>query len=192
MSVCEGMESEEDENRGLCARFRVVRFGLVAVGRRSRLFSCLKSTQTRATSGCRCGDLAMELERLRVVALGGHSESIFRAPKRRKAERLVTLTVVTSLPAGSLWDVALKSTQPERPRGVAVVRRSQIDTTRATSGCRCADLALELEQLHVVALGGRSESIFRALKRRKAERLVTLAVVTLLPAGANFHPRSHA
>ncbi|KAF3605478.1 hypothetical protein DY000_02047896 [Brassica cretica] len=28
------------------------------------------STQTRATLGCRCGDLALELERLRVVALG--------------------------------------------------------------------------------------------------------------------------
>ncbi|KAF2619566.1 hypothetical protein F2Q68_00040841 [Brassica cretica] len=183
MSVCEGRESEEDENRGLWAR----------------------STQTRATSGCCCGDLALELERLRVVALGGRSESIYRAPKRRKAERLVTLAVVTSLPAGanfhprsrgegldletrtreseedenrglwarfrvvrfglggrgpSLWDVALKSTQPERPWGVAVVRRSQIDTTRATSRCRFGDLALELERLRVVPLGGRSESIF--------------------------------
>ncbi|KAF3503432.1 hypothetical protein F2Q69_00041349 [Brassica cretica] len=244
-------ESEEDENRGLWARFRVVRFGLGGKGL-SLWDVTLKSTQpegprdvavvrrsqidtTRETSGCHCGDLALELERLRVVALGGRSESIFRAPKRRKAERLVTLAVVTSLPAGanfhprsrgesldletrtresdedenrglwarfrvvrfglggkgpSLWDVALKSTQPGRPRDVAVVRHSQIDTTRATSGCHCGDLALELERLRVVALGGRSESIFRAPKGRKAERLVTLAVVTSLPAGANFHPRS--
>ncbi|KAF2570454.1 hypothetical protein F2Q70_00001213 [Brassica cretica] len=98
MSVCEGRESEEDENRGLWGRFRVVRrCGTLLPA----CCSCLKSTQTRATSGCRCGDFALELERLRVVALGGRSESIFRAPKRRKAERLVTLAVVTSLPAGA-------------------------------------------------------------------------------------------
>ncbi|KAF3579160.1 hypothetical protein DY000_02032398 [Brassica cretica] len=33
------------------------------------------STQTRATSGCRCGEVALELERLRLVALGGRSET---------------------------------------------------------------------------------------------------------------------
>ncbi|KAF3495638.1 hypothetical protein DY000_02052309 [Brassica cretica] len=111
MSVCEGRESEEDENRGLWARFRVVRFGLVverpevvAVGRRSQIDTnratsgchcgaSLSNRQTRATSGCCCADLAMELERLPVVALGGHSESIFRAPKRRKDELLVTPAV---------------------------------------------------------------------------------------------------
>lgn len=32
MSVCEGRESEKDENRGLWARFRVVRFGLGGKG----------------------------------------------------------------------------------------------------------------------------------------------------------------
>ncbi|KAF3501166.1 hypothetical protein F2Q69_00041855 [Brassica cretica] len=52
----------------------------------------------------------------------------------------------------------------ERPQVVAVgrrsrlVRRSQIDTTRATSGCRCGEVALELERLRLVALGGRSEA----------------------------------
>ncbi|KAF3573060.1 hypothetical protein F2Q69_00061025 [Brassica cretica] len=34
----------------------------------------------------------------------------------------------------SLWDVALKSTQPERPRGVVVVRHSQIDKPERPRG----------------------------------------------------------
>ncbi|KAF2610624.1 hypothetical protein F2Q70_00013015 [Brassica cretica] len=51
--------------------------------------SCLKSTQTRATSGCRYADLALEMERLRVVALGGRSGSIFALQNDEMASDLV-------------------------------------------------------------------------------------------------------
>ncbi|KAF3560383.1 hypothetical protein F2Q69_00012235 [Brassica cretica] len=105
MSVWEGREVEDDENRGFWARFRVVRFGLGGKGtldkperpRDVTVVTSLPARQTRETSGCRCGEVTPELEQLRVVALGGHSESIFRSPKRRKDERLISLAVVTSL-----------------------------------------------------------------------------------------------
>ncbi|KAF3515363.1 hypothetical protein F2Q69_00007234 [Brassica cretica] len=85
MSVWEGREVEDDENRGLWARFRVVRFGLGGKGPLDKperrlgvaVVTSLPARQTRATSGCRCVEVAPELERLCVVALGGRSESIF-------------------------------------------------------------------------------------------------------------------
>ncbi|KAF2619971.1 hypothetical protein F2Q68_00038742 [Brassica cretica] len=100
MSVWEGRESAEDENRGLWASD--LGTSLLDVALKSTLterrlgvvvVSSLPARQTRVISGCRCGEVAPELERFRVVALGGRSESIFRAPKCRKDERLISLAV---------------------------------------------------------------------------------------------------
>ena len=72
LEVNRGLESEN-----LPGPVRERREGVAARGRSRVLLSRRDSTKTRATLECRSRNLALEMERLRGVALGRRSDAVF-------------------------------------------------------------------------------------------------------------------